>query len=121
VSSEKRRGVWTVPPFLVINQGFGSVTLDFVEAIPAAKLIDIQVIGGAGSITLVLPDGWGADTDRLSKAFGSKSVKVPGQPDPGKPLLVLYGSLGVGRLKVRPPGRRQRRRIAAKAHNRELG
>ena len=121
VSSEKRRGVWTVPPFILVNQGLGSVKLDFLEAVPAAHLIDIQVLGGAGSITLVLPDGWGADTDRLSKALGTKSVKVPRDPAPGKPLLVLYGSLGVGRLKVRPAGRFERRRVAAKAHRRELG
>lgn len=120
VSSEKRQGVWTVPPFLVINQGFGSVKLNFLEAIPAAQLIDIQVVGGAGSITLVVPDGWGVDADRVSKAFGSKSVKVPREPAPGKPLLVLYGSLGVGTLKVRPPSRSQQRRITAQSPNREL-
>src|SRR4051794_15315331 len=32
MSSEKRRGVWTVPPFIVINQGLGSVKLDFLNA-----------------------------------------------------------------------------------------
>jgi hypothetical protein len=46
---------------------------------------------------LVLPDGWAADADRLSK--GSKSVKVPREPAPGKPLLVIYGSLGLGSFK----------------------
>jgi hypothetical protein len=121
VSSEKRRGVWTVPPFIVISQGFGSVKLDFVEAIAAAQLIEIEVVGGAGSIALVLPDGWGVDADRVSKAWGSKSVKVPRQPAPGKPLLVLHGSLGVGRLRIRPPSRIQLRRITAKARQHELG
>jgi hypothetical protein len=120
-SSEKRRGVWTVPPFIVINQQFGAVKLNFLEAVPAAQLIDIKVVGGAGSILLVLPDGWGVDAERVSKALGSKSVKVPREPAPGKPLLVLYGSLGVGRLKVRPPNRLEQRRVAAKPDRRELG
>jgi hypothetical protein len=120
VSSEKRRGVWTVPPFIVINQGFGSVKLDFLESIPAAQLIEIEVVGGAGSITLVLPDGWGVDAERVAKAWGSKSVKVPSDPAAGKPLLVLHGSLGVGRLKIRPPSRLQRRRIAARREQRQL-
>jgi hypothetical protein len=121
VSSEKRRGVWTVPPFIRINPGLGSVKLDFLEALPAAQLIEVEVIGGAGSIVLVLPDGWAVDADRLSKAFGSKSVKVPRKPAPGRPLLVIYGSLGVGGFKVRPPNRFDRRRIAGKTSQRELG
>jgi hypothetical protein len=113
--------VWTVPPFIVINQGLGSVKLDFLEAIPAAQLIEIQVVGGAGSITLVLPDGWGVDADRVSKAWGSKSVKVQRVPAPGKPLLVLSGSVGVGKLKVRPPSRFQQRRLTARTDPRQLG
>src|SRR4029453_6939066 len=99
--SENRRGVWIVPPFILIKPGMGSVKLNFLEATPAAHLIEIQVIGGVGSIVLVLPDGWAVDADRLSK--GSKSVKVPREPAPGKPLLVIYGLVGLGRFKVRPP------------------
>ena len=121
MSSEKRRGVWTMPPFIVINQGVGSVKLNCLEATPAAQLIEIQVIGGAGSIVLVLPDGWAADADRLSKAWGSKSVKVPREPAPGKPLLVIYGSLGMGKLKVRPPNRFDQLRVAGETDHRELG
>jgi hypothetical protein len=118
MGSEKRRGVWTVPPFIVIKQGMGSVELNFLEATPAAQLIEIQVIGGVGSVVLVLPDGWAADADRLSK--GSKSVKVPREPAPGKPLLVIYGSLGLGSFKVRPPSRHDKRRRARGTHHREL-
>jgi hypothetical protein len=121
VSSEKRRGAWTVPPFIVINQGVGSVKLNCLEATPAAQLIKIQVTAGAGSVVLVLPDGWAANTDRLSKGWGSKSVKVPREPAPGKPLLVFYGSLGMGSLKVRPPNRLDRRRIAGTTEHRQLG
>ena len=121
MSSEKRRGAWTVPPFILINQGMGSVKLNCLEATPAAQLIEIEVIGGAGSIVLVLPDGWAVNTDRLSKAWGSKSVKVPGEPAPGKPLLVIYGSLGLGSFKVRPPNRFDRRRIAGETDQRALG
>ena len=116
--SEKRDRVWTVPPFILIRPGMGSVKLNCLEATPAAPLIEIQVIGGPGSIVVVLPDGWAADTDRLSR--GSKSVKVPREPAPGKPLLVFYGSLGLGSFKVRPPNRLDQRRIAG-ANHRKLG
>jgi hypothetical protein len=93
----------------VINQGVGSVKLNCLEARPAAQLIEIKVIGGAGSIVLVLPDGWAVDADRLSKAWGSRTVMVPRDPAPGKPLLIIYGSLGMGKLKVRPPNRLEQR------------
>jgi hypothetical protein len=119
MGSEKRRGVWTVPPFILIKQGMGSVELNCLEATPAAQLIEIQVIGGVGSVVLVLPDGWAADADRLSK--GSKSVKVPREPAPGRPLLVIYGSLGLGSFKVRPPNRHDKRRSARETHHRALG
>ena len=116
VSVEKRRGVWTVPPFIRINQGMGGVKLDCLEATPAAQVIEIEIIGGAGTIVLVLPDGWAVDTDRLAKSWGSKSVKVPREPAPGKPLLVIYGSLGHGHLQgaagepLRPAPNRRRDR-----------
>ena len=114
MSSEKRGGVWTVPPFMLINQGLGSVKLNCLEAKPAAQLIEIEVIGGAGSIVLVLPDGWAVDADRLSKSWGSKSVDVPREPAPGKPLLLIYGALGLGSFKVRSANRFDQRRIEQK-------
>jgi hypothetical protein len=117
--TEKRGGVWTVPPFMLITQGLGSVKLNCLEATPAAQLIEIEVIGGAGSIVLVLPDGWAVDADRLSKSLGSKSVKVPREPAPGKPLLVIYGAVGLGSFKVRPANRLDQRRIEKK--HRALG
>ena len=110
VSSETRTGVWNVPPFVRINQGFGSVKLDCLLAVPMAPLIEIEVLGGAGSVRLILPDGWGVDADRLSKAWGTVTVKVPRQAAPGMPLLVFYGSVGMGSFKVRPPSQRERRR-----------
>ena len=111
MSSEKRGGLWTVPPFMLINQGLGSVKLNCLEATPAAQLIEIEVIGGAGSIVLVLPEGWAVDADRLSKSWGSKSVDVPREPAPGKPLLLIYGALGLGSFKVRSANRFDQRRI----------
>ena len=120
MSSERRRGRWTVPPFMLINPGLGSVKLDCLEATPAAPLIEVAVLAGAGSILLVLPDGWAADVDRLSRSMGSKSVKVPRDPAPGKPLLIFHGSLGLGSFKVRPARRGERRRIARRVSLREL-
>jgi hypothetical protein len=119
MSVEKRQGVWTVPPFMRLNQGVGGVKLNCLEATPAAPVIEVEVIPGAGTIVLVLPEGWAVDTDRLAKSWGSKSVKVTREPAPGKPLLVFYGSLGMGSFKVRPPTGGELRRVAG--HQRQLG
>jgi len=111
VSSEKRDGVWTVPPFLRISSGAGSVKLNCLLATAASPVIEVEVIAGAGSVVIIVPDGWAANDDRLGKGMGSKSIKVPHAAAPGKPLLVLYGSVGLGSLKVRPPSRRELRRL----------
>jgi hypothetical protein len=111
VSTEKRDGVWVVPPFLRISSGAGTVKLNCLQARPAAPVIEIEVVAGAGSVTIVVPDGWAANDDRLGKGMGSKSIKVPREPAPGAPLLVLYGGVGLGSLKVRPPSGRELRKI----------
>ncbi|MDN5805272.1 MAG: hypothetical protein L0H26_11910, partial [Microlunatus sp.] len=64
-----------------------------------------------GSVVIVLPVGWAVDADRLGKAMGSKTIKVPRTPSAGQPLLVLYGNVGFGSLKVRPASGREQRRI----------
>lgn len=110
VSSEKRNGAWVVPPFLRISSGVGSVKLNCLRATPAAQVIDVEVIAGAGSVVIIVPEGWGVDDDRLTKSMGSKSIKVPRMPAPGQPLLVLRGSVGMGSVKVRPPSNREQRR-----------
>lgn len=120
VTREKRQGLWTVPPFIQINQGIGA-KLNCLRATPAAEVIEIEVIGGVGSIVLVLPDGWAADTDRLSKFWGGKTVKVPQEPAPGKPLLAIYGSLGHGAFTVRPPSRLELRRVTRETARGQLG
>ena len=111
MSSEKRDGVWTVPPYLRISSGAGAVKLNCLQAGVAAPVIEVEVIAGAGSVTIIVPDGWAANDDRLGKGIGSKSIKVPRVPAAGAPLLVLYGSVGMGSFTVRPASRRELRRV----------
>ena len=76
-----------------------------------APVIEVEVIAGAGSITIIVPDGWAVNDDRLGKSMGTKTIKVTRTPAPGAPLLVVYGSVGMGTFKVRPPSAREQRRI----------
>lgn len=112
VSSEKRDGTWIVPPFVRISSGMGSVKLNCLRATAAAPLVEVEVVAGAGSVVIIVPDGWAANDDRLDKTLGSKAIKVPRQPAPGHPLLVLHGSVGMGSFKVRPASPRELRRLA---------
>lgn len=111
MSSEKRDGVWVVPPFLRLSSGMGSVKINCLQASAAAPVIEVEVIAGAGSITIIVPDGWAVNDDRLGKSMGTKTIKVTRTPAPGAPLLVVYGSVGMGTFKVRPPSAREQRRI----------
>lgn len=103
MSNEKREGAWTVPPFLRIQAALGNVKLDCRKATAATEVVDIEIGVGAGTIVIIVPDGWAANTDRLGKGMGTIKMSVPHQPQPGSPVLVFHGQLGVGTLKVRGP------------------
>lgn len=98
---ENRVGVWDIPPFIECAPVAGNVKLYCLEARPLASLIDIVVAGGAGDIIIVLPPGWAANVDRVTKGMGSVKSSVPTQPTPGSPLLIVRGAVGMGTLKVR--------------------
>ena len=108
MSSYVRRGVWTVPAYLNLNAGMATVKLDFQQAICPHDVVDISVSGGVGAVVLVVPEGWGVNTDQVGKGIGSVSNKVDTIPRPGKPLLVLHGSSVAGSVKVRYPSRHDR-------------
>lgn len=49
MSSHVRRGVWTVPAYLSLSAGAGTVKLDFQRAICPHPVVDVAVSGGLGS------------------------------------------------------------------------
>lgn len=108
----RKEGTWTVPPYLRVHGDLGSVRLDFRMAQPTSQVILVDVSGGVGSILIILPTGWAAQTDRLRPGIGSRKTDVAEEPEPGHPVLVLSGSLGVGSLVVRYPTRGDERRLA---------
>ncbi|HEY3546766.1 MAG TPA: DUF1707 domain-containing protein [Propionicimonas sp.] len=109
MSREKREGVWEIPPYLRVSGDMGSVRLDCREAVCLSPVIDIEVSAGAGGIKIIVPDGWGVDSDLVTKSWGSVRNAADRQPEPGKPQLVLHGSAGMGSVRVRTATRRRRR------------
>lgn len=59
-------------------------------------VIDIEVGIGAGSVVLVLPEGWAANAERLKKGVGEVKVKVAPTPASDCPTIFLHGQAGLG-------------------------
>lgn len=119
----KRAGSWEVPPFLEINAVAGNVKLDFRDARLLSQLIDINIVGGAGDIVLIVDQGWGVNVDRAQSTIGSVKSQVSPQPAPGMPLIVLRGRVSMGDVKVRHANRLdnwQRERRLARGGGPEL-
>ncbi|QIG45117.1 hypothetical protein G5V58_22220 [Nocardioides anomalus] len=63
-----------------------------------------------GSATVVVPEGWAANCDRLNPGTGRLRNQLPATAAPGCPTLVLRGQLGAGTLTLRHANRWDRRR-----------
>ncbi|OYN99509.1 hypothetical protein CGZ95_11390 [Enemella evansiae] len=100
-SSEKRSGDWQIPQFLLLRGSAGSVKLNCLAARTDHQVIHVWVDGGMGTVKIVLPDGWAADTSGMTKGIGMVRNKTDGTPAPGRPILVVNGSAGMGTLVVR--------------------
>ncbi len=100
-SNESRRGRWMVPPFITAAPNMSNITLDLRDAVPESETIRLSVEGVAGSVTLIVPEGWGIDTDRLRKGMGTIRNRIGPLGVAGYPLVVVTGTVGLGTLVAR--------------------
>ena len=100
-SSESRRGRWLVPPYIVAAPNMSNVTLDLRDAVPETDTIHLSVEGVAGSLRLIVPEGWGIDTDRLGKGLGSIRNRIGSFALSGYPLVIVTGTVGLGTFVAR--------------------
>lgn len=105
------QGSWRVPAYIAVDPGYGAVLLDFVDALLDSPVIDVKVRESAGWTKLVIPEGWGAQIGDLSRLWGNVGTHVPEVSRPGKPQLVVRGSIGFGYLTIRHPKPRDVRRL----------
>ncbi len=96
-----------------------NVTLDLRDAVPLRDVIRLSVEGMAGGLTLVLPQGWAVDTDRLTKGLGSVRNTTDPVPIAGCPVVVITGSMGLGTFVAR--GERFYERWAERGGRRPAG
>ncbi|MFG2408167.1 DUF1707 domain-containing protein [Streptomyces brevispora] len=110
IHGAERTGRWKVPPRIRAIGGLGGVRLDFTQAECRLREIEVEVDAQLGSVRIVVPVGWRADTDALNPAFGGLKDKTSGDRLPGTPELRLTGSCGAGGVLIRHPNFLERRR-----------
>ncbi|TQL56268.1 DUF1707 SHOCT-like domain-containing protein [Propioniferax innocua] len=107
--TQRRVGGWTLPPFISVRGGAGTVFLDCCSAQTVSEVISVDVAGGMGDIKFVIPVGWGVDTLRVGRGMGTVSEKTAGHT-PGMPTLAFFGHMTLGSLTIRTPNWFDRRR-----------
>lgn len=107
----KRKGRWTTPPFIRLEAVGATAEVNFLEATTDLPEIDVEVSGGMGNAVVVVPEDWGVNIDRLSSSWGTVRSKVAADPQPGKPLVRVHGSMGMGAFTARHAGYFERKRL----------
>ncbi|MFF7458417.1 DUF1707 domain-containing protein [Kitasatospora sp. NPDC008115] len=104
-------GRWEVPARVIAHGGMGGVKIDFTRVECHRPEVVVEAYGETSGVTIVIPDGWAAETGGMDPGLGG--LKVGTTPDrlPGTPLIRLTGSGGVGGVVIRHPGRWERRKL----------
>ncbi|MGO2035368.1 MAG: DUF1707 SHOCT-like domain-containing protein [Brevibacterium sp.] len=110
--SENRRGRWLVPAYIRCEPSMSNIELNFLEVTTDLERIDVEIVGGLGSVVVVVPDDWGVNVDRLSKTLGTVKSSVSAVPQGRKPTIVVGGSIGMGTFRARFANWLDRRRLA---------
>ncbi|MGO3024042.1 MAG: DUF1707 SHOCT-like domain-containing protein [Brevibacterium sp.] len=110
--SEVRRARWAVPPLIRCEPSMSNIELNFLEVETDLEVIEIEVVAGMGSVTVVIPDDWAVNVDQLSKSWGSVKSVVDAVPTGRRPLVRVGGSIGMGSFKARFANYFDRRRLA---------
>ena len=112
-------GPWVVLPFLEVhNTSVGGVRLDFSQARPASRIIDLVIsMHGYGTLTVIVPVGWGVDsTTTQADVHNVQSTGVHTRPSKGLPRVIVRGRTN-GAVKVRtstPADLTRAQKLAAK-------
>ncbi|MEW1680814.1 DUF1707 domain-containing protein [Streptomyces sp. NPDC093594] len=102
---------WDVPGHVIAHGGLGGVKLDFSRAECRLPEVTVEAYGETAGVTVVIPEGWAADTGALDPGIGG--LKDTTTPDrlPGTPLIRLTGTGGMAGVVIRHPNRWERRKL----------
>jgi hypothetical protein len=99
-------GPWQVARETHVSAELGSVRIDLTEAEFDDRVIDLHVYTGWGRITIIVPRGVGVQVTRHRGGVNSRLEP----PVPGLPLVRLDVTTNIGRIRLRHPGPKDRRR-----------
>ena len=104
LGSVSRRGVWDVPPHLLVRATLGSAELDFTEARIPHDAVDVELEVVAGSVELRLPAGARVEHGELEATLSSVENRLRSRADaPDGPLFRIRGSVRAGSVEILPP------------------
>ncbi|MEV0388822.1 DUF1707 domain-containing protein [Nonomuraea sp. NPDC050643] len=109
LNGESRTGRWRVPAQITVYGGMGSVKLDFTQTECRLPEIAIEAHGQTGGVTIVIPDGWVADTSEMSPGLGGFRDKTTSERLSGTPRIRLAGNGGAAGVVIRHPNSWERR------------
>ena len=113
MSSDERRGRWTVPAHMQLRAIMGEVTLELQEAVLTSHLTRIDASVTMGEIKVVVPEG--VEVRLTGTAIlGEKRSNMTHAPVAGAPVIEIHARVLMGSLEVRPPRRPSQIKHAAK-------
>jgi hypothetical protein len=104
-------GRWEVPGHVIAQGGAGGVKVDFTRVECRLTDVVVEAYGEMAGVTIVIPDGWAADTGGVDPGLGGLKDKTTPDRLPGTPLIRLTGSGGMGGVVIRHPNNRERRKL----------
>ncbi|MFH9755288.1 DUF1707 domain-containing protein [Streptomyces griseus] len=104
-------GRWEVPGRVIAHGGMGGVQIDFTRVECRLTEVAVEAYGVTSGVTIVIPDGWSADTSGMDPGLGGLTDETTSDRLPGTPLIRLTGSGGVGGVVIRHPNNRERRKL----------
>lgn len=100
-------GRWEVPGRVIAHGGVGGVKVDFTRVECRLMEVAVEAYGETSGVTIVIPDGWAADTNGMDPGVGGLTDKTTPDRLPGTPLIRLTGAGGMGGVIIRHPNRRE--------------
>lgn len=104
-------GRWEVPGHVIAHGGLAGAKIDFSRAECRLTEVTVEAYGEAAGVTIIIPDGWAADTSGMDPGIGGLKDKTTPDRLAGTPLIRLTGTGGMAGVVIRHPNRWERRKL----------